>query len=284
MSQNNRKIINFLTKSNIWRIYILMVAIIIIGMSLIPIYIWKMTYCSNTIIVLILTAPENEIKRDALRNTYMEIKKVYHKKYEKIIYLKYYFIIGDENLPKNVTEKLILEQSTQKDIIFVPVKDNYDNLTLKMMEAFCYLHNRLSFYFDFNYIMKFDDDIFVNVEELGQELIQIEAKYLKLKLNSYKKLNTKYLSVNLQSNGRNIGENYKLYWGFMIGNSQIYKNGKYKESNWILCDYYIPYALGGGYILSKAIINFFVKNKNDLSFRSSVSFSDSASVKHNNQV
>jgi galactosylxylosylprotein 3-beta-galactosyltransferase len=32
--------------------------------------------------------------------------------------------------------------------------------------------------------------------------------------------------------------------------------GKWRESAWELCDYYLPYALGGGYILSADLVHY----------------------------
>jgi len=44
------------------------------------------------------------------------------------------------------------------------------------------------------------------------------------------------------------------------------KKGKYKETEWILCDRFLSYALGGGYVLSKDLIIYLVKNQDYLSY------------------
>ena len=43
----------------------------------------------------------------------------------------------------------------------------------------------------------------------------------------------------------------KLYWGFFDGRAPVWDKGKWAESEYRLCDKYLPYALGGGYVLSK---------------------------------
>ena len=42
-----------------------------------------------------------------------------------------------------------------------------------------------------------------------------------------------------------------LYWGFFDGRAPVMKKGKWAEKDYKLCDKYIPYALGGGYVLSQ---------------------------------
>lgn len=52
-----------------------------------------------------------------------------------------------------------------------------------------------------------------------------------------------------------------LYWGYFSGQSHVNSNsGKWMESDWFLCDYYLPYALGGGYVISRNIVDFIGKN------------------------
>lgn len=37
-------------------------------------------------------------------------------------------------------------------------------------------------------------------------------------------------------------------------------SGKWKETDWFLCDNYLPYARGGGYVISRSIVDFVGKN------------------------
>jgi galactosylxylosylprotein 3-beta-galactosyltransferase len=46
-----------------------------------------------------------------------------------------------------------------------------------------------------------------------------------------------------------------LYWGFFDGRAPVQKSGKWQETNYVLCDRYLPYALGGGYVLSHDLVS-----------------------------
>lgn len=52
-----------------------------------------------------------------------------------------------------------------------------------------------------------------------------------------------------------------LYWGYMDGRAPVQRKGKWAEKDWILCDRYVPHALGGGYILSRLLVEYLAKNK-----------------------
>ena len=49
----------------------------------------------------------------------------------------------------------------------------------------------------------------------------------------------------------------ELYWGFFDGRAPVQSKGKWVEKDYKLCDRYIPYALGGGYVLSQVRLDFF---------------------------
>lgn len=40
----------------------------------------------------------------------------------------------------------------------------------------------------------------------------------------------------------------------------MYLNGKWQEKDWFLCDNYLPYALGGGYVISRSIVDYVGRN------------------------
>ncbi|GLV37907.1 beta-13-Galactosyltransferase II [Carabus blaptoides fortunei] len=48
------------------------------------------------------------------------------------------------------------------------------------------------------------------------------------------------------------------------GNGKIKTQGKWKETDWIICDNYLPYALGGGYVLSQGLVSYLARNSEDL--------------------
>jgi len=52
----------------------------------------------------------------------------------------------------------------------------------------------------------------------------------------------------------------RLYWGFLDGRAKPFRKGKWKEKDWILCDRYLPYQLGGGYVLGRDLVEFLARN------------------------
>ncbi|XP_010848533.1 PREDICTED: beta-1,3-galactosyltransferase 6 [Bison bison bison] len=48
----------------------------------------------------------------------------------------------------------------------------------------------------------------------------------------------------------------RLYWGFFSGRGRVRPGGRWREAAWQLCDYYLPYALGGGYVLSADLVRY----------------------------
>lgn len=63
----------------------------------------------------------------------------------------------------------------------------------------------------------------------------------------------------------------RLYWGFLDGRAKPIRKGKWKETDWLLCDRYLPYQvypifqfykwqLGGGYVLSHALADYLARN------------------------
>ena len=53
-----------------------------------------------------------------------------------------------------------------------------------------------------------------------------------------------------------------LNWGYFDGRAPVITNPKNKwhESEYLLCDKYIPYALGGGYVVAADLVHFVAEN------------------------
>uniref|UniRef100_A0A1B0CTY4 Putative vacuolar assembly/sorting protein vps41 n=1 Tax=Lutzomyia longipalpis TaxID=7200 RepID=A0A1B0CTY4_LUTLO len=61
----------------------------------------------------------------------------------------------------------------------------------------------------------------------------------------------------------------RLYWGYFHGKAYVKTSGQWKEQNFDLCDRYMPYALGGGYVLSGSLVAYIAEHRNTLkTFRS----------------
>ena len=51
-----------------------------------------------------------------------------------------------------------------------------------------------------------------------------------------------------------------LYMGYFSGRARVKKSGPWAEPNWKICDYYLPNARGGGYVLGKDAYTFIGRN------------------------
>lgn len=131
------------------------------------------------------------------------------------------FAIGTEGLPSEDMRNLEAEQTRYGDLLILPeLRDSYENLTLKLIHAYSWLDQKL----DFKFVLKADDDTFARLDLLREELKSKDPR--------------------------------RLYWGFFSGRGRVKTAGKWRESAWELCDYYIPYALGGGYVLSADLVRY----------------------------
>ena len=174
--------------------------------------------------VMILSSINGKSRRDAIRNTWM----LYHDTLEPGVIIK--FIIGTLSIQFEQSQSLHRENEEHSDLLFLPkLKDSFNNLTRKVLSSFVQIDKS----FTYDYLFKGDDDTFIRLDVLLGEL-------------NKRPLHTKY------------------YWGFFDGRSVPKKGGRYKETEWFVCDLYVPYALGGGYVLSSDLVSRIVVNSDGL--------------------
>lgn len=180
---------------------------------------------SAFLVIVIVTGPKNYERRKVIRDTWLNIPKILRPE------VRHFFVIGDSGLSDSERAAILDESATHKDILRIPVEESFNLLTNKVLATYV----RLNENFKFDYLMKVDDDSFVRVPDLLDEL----------KNSNYKK---------------------SLYWGFFDGRAPVLKSekNKWKEKNYVLCDKYIPYALGGGYVLSHDLVHFISENSDHL--------------------
>lgn len=144
------------------------------------------------------------------------------------------FVIATGNLTNETKDDILKENLLQQDLILLPeIIDTYKNLTLKVLEGFTWIDNNI----DYKFVLKTDQDTYVRLNIIEKEL---------------------------RSSGKR-----RLYWGFFDGRAHVKKQGKWQEKEFVLCDRYLPYAVGGGYVLSSDLIHFIATNRNLLQlFRS----------------
>ena len=165
---------------------------------------------SPYLVVLIMSNPTKSATRKTIRETWLSMS---------ARNVKHFFVVGSKGLTAEVLQDVIAENKSHQDILILDsVAESYDSLTGKVLTAFQWLHSN----FEFNFMLKCDDDSFVRIPPLVEELAK---------------------------QPQNL-----LYWGFFKGGSSVFQKGKWKENGWFVCDTYLPYALGGGYILSSDLV------------------------------
>ena len=171
--------------------------------------------------IMILTSPKGKERRDAIRKTWLSnIKSL-----DSSVAAR--FVIGVKELPEENRKNLDTELETHHDILFLPeLKDSYFELTNKVLQAIKWIDENIKS----SYLLKVDDDSFVRLDVVLSEL--------------------KSTSPSTKN----------LYWGFFRGDAHVKFKGPWAEKRWHLCDRYLPYAHGGGYILSGELVNFIARN------------------------
>ncbi|XP_071494468.1 beta-1,3-galactosyltransferase 6-like [Diadema antillarum] len=135
------------------------------------------------------------------------------------------FVIGTDGLSAEQMQLLAHEQEKFKDLLFLPdLTDSFSALTQKLIDMFVWLDHNV----DYSFVLKVDDDSFVRLDMVLAEL-----------------------------QGKN---REKFFWGFFDGRARVHRAGKYAETDWVLCDRYLPYAKGGGYVLSSDLVQFVSDN------------------------
>lgn len=139
----------------------------------------------------------------------------------------YRFVLGVEDIDVKQREKLSEEAELYDDMICLnDVKNSYYSLTHRVAKVFQHITKQP--WYGFSYVMKCDDDSFLDVRRIASEL-QIR------------------------------GNRGRFYWGEMVV-GYVQTQGIYKETTWTTCQTYFPYAYGGGYILSGDLVKLVAQN------------------------
>lgn len=172
--------------------------------------------------IMILAAPTEKSKerRNAIRKTWLSSIGGLQKE----VVAK--FVIGTSGMAEQESQRLTQENEELGDLLLLPnLKDSYHNLTMKVLQSFIWINTNT----DCSYVFKADDDTFARLDAIVSKLKSVTP-------------------------GKN------LYWGFFRGNAHVKKSGPWAERRWILCDKYLPYAQGGGYVLSSSLVEFIAQN------------------------
>uniref|UniRef100_A0A7M5TZN8 Hexosyltransferase n=1 Tax=Clytia hemisphaerica TaxID=252671 RepID=A0A7M5TZN8_9CNID len=199
------------------------------------------TYCEKEIFltVLVISKPENFQRRRNIRDTwahsyeddFQKLKGKHPfpngKTYSTSDVVRVIFVIGQPNVEdENLSSSLKEESRLSKDIVFGNMMENYRNLTMKTK-----LGLKWAFYeCKTSYVLKTDDDVFVNPVVLVEWLKKAPRK--------------------------------NLYTGWCNSNSPVDRkpNSKWYISHEVYqSTTFPPYCLGGGYLISSDVLASVIK-------------------------
>nr|CAG4644984.1 EOG090X0A8N [Leptodora kindtii] len=168
------------------------------------------------LLIIVVSSPTKSATRSVIRETWLSDRDARY---------RHFFVVGVAGLSSSVADSLADESAAHGDILTLSnLADSYQNLADKVLGAL----SLVSGIVHFDHVLKCDDDSFVRVSRLLDEIEKQPQE--------------------------------RLYWGFFKGGSTVHRKGKWQEPEWFLCDTYLPYALGGGYILSVDLVRHLVIN------------------------
>ena len=166
------------------------------------------------LVVLILSTPSGSLRRNAIRGTWM------HDTQPSQVNLTLRFIIGTKDLTEDQLQPLQQEVAMFHDLLFLSEhREAYSNLTAKVLNGLVWADQN----FQFDYLIKADDDSYVSIPSLDSALRRLHCPH-------------------------------DLYWGYFIGHAYPEPAGRWAEKHWTICPHYLPYAMGGGYVLARQVV------------------------------
>lgn len=172
------------------------------------------------LVFIVMSSPNKNgtRRRSAARHSW-PLKTIY--KPTPAVHVTLKFVLGTLGLRKSELQKLIKEQDTFGDLLLLENhRDVYGGLTEKVRRGVKWADENVQF----DYLIKTDDDVIVQLDNMTAEL-------------------------------RRMGCPRTLYWGNLIDGAFIKHEGKWKETKWIVCETYLPYATGNGYVLGQQLVH-----------------------------
>ncbi|NXS03604.1 B3GT6 galactosyltransferase, partial [Oxylabes madagascariensis] len=117
---------------------------------------------SALVAVVVMSGPKYSERRSIIRSTWMAAgRQAPHGR----VWSR--FVVGTAGLNAEELRSLELEQSRHRDLLLLPeLRDSYENLTAKVLATYVWLDAHL----DFQFALKADDDTFVRLDVLVEEL------------------------------------------------------------------------------------------------------------------
>lgn len=172
------------------------------------------------LVVLVLSSTRGVMRRNAIRATWQHDYRTHR------LQVTVKFVVGTSKMPRGQFANLTHEDETFHDMLLLPdLVDTYANLSTKVLMGLQWAHTNM----DFDFLIKTDDDSFVRLEEVEAVLRRLDCER-------------------------------RLYWGYFMGHAVPESSGKWAETQWFNCPHYLPYAMGGGYVLSRGVVDLLMKH------------------------
>ena len=182
----------------------------------------KPSVCPNRplhLVLLILSSPTGTLRRNAIRGTWL------HDYRSSRLKVTAKFLVGLRSLSRRRIGNLTNEEATFGDMLLLPdLRDSYSNLSTKVLMGLKWAYEGATF----DFVVKTDDDSYIRIEKLAAALIKMNCEE-------------------------------HLYWGYFMGHAFPELTGKWAETRWFHCPHYLPYAMGGGYVLSRRTVQAIVR-------------------------
>jgi len=142
-----------------------------------------------------------------------------------------------ENTRNTESENLTIEMREHDDLVILSLVDTYRNLPYKLLRYFNWLEKHRKY----DFVMKVDDDCYVDVERLFTKIEQFRSP--------------RTVSI--------IGGKSGIWWGRFRYNWYVEQYGKWAEFDYP-ASVYPAFACGSGYVLSHDIVSWLVRNREHL--------------------
>ncbi|XP_011405158.1 PREDICTED: beta-1,3-galactosyltransferase 6-like [Amphimedon queenslandica] len=177
------------------------------------------------VVILIHSNIDQSLRRKTIRETWLSPRML------NASNVTHWFVIGGNSTTASLRNDLQKEQDQHGDLLILwNVRNDYAELTLRSLHSMIHIYN----HYLFEYVLKTDDDVFLNTPVILSEL---NSSFYPRK---------------------------RIYWGRFSCRNPPMVDGRWKETNWNLCDVYYPYAYGGMYVLSQDVVGLLVENANSL--------------------
>ncbi len=177
------------------------------------------------LLVLIHSHPANRALRQVIRATWISDQRFQSQYVAR-------FVVGTDGLEREAMEKLACENRDHQDMLLLPeVRDKFPEwpTSEKLLSSFVWAANNSRF----SFLFKCNDATFAVLSKI--------TKFLQ----------TQRLDAS-------------LLWGFFTGGVQATKEGKFGEKLWFLCNNYLPYPQGGGFVISLDLVEMLTSMAEDL--------------------